>query len=198
MPLALMRINMRKQVCCVALIAAFSTSVAFAQADIPFKTGLWESNVTSNVTGVQIPPDMQARIAQMPPEQQARLRSMMGGTPNTSVMRSCMTKEQFDKWNDSFHENKDKDEHCEHTNVTSNAHERAFDINCTSTRAKSTGHVEMYIDSDEKGHGSVHMVRTSSEGPQAMKPITVDVKFDTHYVGPDCGNIKPGDAEPLK
>ncbi|WP_256366848.1 DUF3617 domain-containing protein [Acidobacterium sp. S8] len=164
----------------------------------PFKTGLWESNVTSSISGIQIPPDVQAHLAQMPPEQQEKIRSMMGGAPQTSVMRSCMTKEQFDKWNDSFHENKDKDEQCTHTNVITDVHERTFDINCTSPTAKSAGRIQMFIDSDEKGHGSVHMVRTASEGPQAMKPITVDVKFDTHYIGSDCGSIKPGDAEPVR
>jgi hypothetical protein len=43
----------------------------------------------------------------------------------------------------------------------------------------------------------VHMVRTALEGPQAMKPISVDVKFETRYVGSDCGDIKPGDAHPV-
>ena len=107
-----------------------------------------------------------------------------------------MTKDQFDKWNDSLHESKDKDEQCVHSNETKTATERSFDLSCTSPTAKSTGHVEMFIDSDEKGHGSVHMVRTALQGPQAMQPITIDVKFDTHYVGSDCGDIKPGQGQP--
>jgi hypothetical protein len=181
--------------CCLGLIAACSAASAFAQTQIPFKTGLWESNMTSTMAGIEIPPDMQARLAQMPPEQQERLRSMMGGAPHTTVTRSCATKEEFEKWNDSFGQGKEKDSECTHTNVTQTAQERAFDMSCTSPTAKTTGHVDMYFDSDEKGHGTVHMVRTALQGPQAMKPITIDVKFDTHYIGSDCGDIKPGDAQ---
>jgi Protein of unknown function (DUF3617) len=189
---------MHIQACCLTLAAVFGTIAAGAQTEIPFKPGLWESNITSNVSGMTIPPEMQARLAQMPPEQQERIKGMMGGAPRTTVTHSCMTKEQFDKWNDSLHQGKDKDEQCTHTNPTDNGHERSFDLTCTSANAKSTGRVEMFIDSDEKGHGSVHMVRTATQGPQAMNPITIDVKFDTHYIGSDCGSIKPGDSQTIK
>lgn len=189
---------MRLPACCfIAIAAACGTCTTLAQTQIPFKPGLWESNITSTISGIQITPEMQAHIDQMPPEAQEKMRNMMGGTPRTTVMRSCMTKEQFDKWNDSFSQSKDKDEQCTHTNVTQNAQGRVFDVSCTSPRSKSTGHVEIFIDSDEKGHGSVHMIRTALEGPQAMKPISVDVKFETRYVGSDCGDIKPGDAHPV-
>lgn len=181
-----------------AAATACSTTVAFAQTQIPFKPGLWQSNVTSSISGMQISPEMQARIAQMSPEAQEKLRGMMGGAPRTTVMQSCMTKEQFDKWNDQFSEQRSKDEQCTHTNVEQDAQKRSFDVTCTSPTSKSTGHVEMFIDSDEKSHGSMHMVRTATQGSQAMQPITVDVKFDTHFSGSDCGDIKPGDARPLK
>lgn len=189
---------MRVQICDLALTAVFGLATASAQTEIPFKPGLWESNITSTVAGMQIPPEMQARLAQMPPEQQERIKNMMGGAPRTTVTHSCMTKEQFDKWNDSLHQGREKDEQCTHTNTIETGHERSFDLSCASPTAKSTGHVEMFVDSDEKGHGSVHMVRTATEGPQATKPITIDVKFDTHYVGSDCGAIKPGDAQLVK
>lgn len=188
---------MRLQFCCF-MLAGVLGPVAVAQTDIPFKPGLWESNITSTVSGMEIPPDMQARLAQMPPDAQERIRNMMGGAPRTTAVRSCMTKEQFDKWNDSLHESKDKDEQCVHSNETKTASERSFDLSCTSPTAKSTGHVEMFVDSDEKGHGSVHMVRTALQGPQAMHPVTIDVKFDTHYMGSDCGDIKPGEGQPVK
>ncbi len=181
---------------CLSLIAACAVA-ASAQTQIPFKTGLWDSNFTSTVTGIQMPPDMQARLAQLPPDQQEHIRHMMGGAPNTSEAHSCMTKEQFDKWNDSFAQDKDKDSQCSHTVVSQTAQERIVDLNCTSARAKTTGRVEMSFDSDEKGHGTVHMVRTASDGPQAGKPVTIDVKFDTHFIGADCGDIKPGDAHPV-
>jgi hypothetical protein len=57
-----------------------ATASAFAQTDVPFKTGLWESNFSSSISGMQMPPDLQARLAQMPPEQQERIRNMMGAT----------------------------------------------------------------------------------------------------------------------
>jgi len=187
-----------RTLCCLGL-SVFCGAMASAQSDIPFKTGLWESNFTSTVSGMQMqmPPDLQARLAQMPPEQQERVRNMMGGAPHTSVVRSCVTKEQFDKWNDSFAQNKDKDSQCTHTVVTQTSQQRVIDMNCTSSNAKTTGRVEMNFDSEEKSHGTVHMVRTATEGPQAGNPVTIDVKFDTHYVGSDCGDIKPGEGRPV-
>ena len=182
----------------IAAAAAFSTTIAFAQTQIPFKPGLWQSTITSNIAGMKISPEMQARIDQMSPEAQEKLRGMMGGGPRTTVMQSCMTKEQFDKWNDQFGEQRDKDQQCTHTNISQDAQKRSFDVSCTSPTSKSEGHVEMFIDSDEKSHGSMHMVRTATQGSQAMQPITVDVKFDTHFTSPDCGDIKPGDARPVK
>jgi hypothetical protein len=189
---------MRLHFCCLALAAVVTPTVARAQSDIPFKPGLWESNFSSSVSGIQMPPDMEARLAQMPPEQQERIKNMMGGgAPHTTVVRSCVTKDQFDKWNDSFAQDKDKDTQCTHSNVTQTPHGRAFDVSCTSPTAKTTGHVEMNFESDEKGHGTVHMVRTALQGPQAMKPMTIDAKFDMHYVASDCGDIKPGEGRPV-
>lgn len=182
----------------VAAMAAMGVSTSQAQNSIPFKPGLWESTMTSSMTGMQMPPDMEARMSQMPPEAQERIRSAMGGAPHTSVIHSCLTKEQFDKWNDDFTKGKENDQNCTNSNVSQSAHERSFDVTCTSPNAKSTGHVDMVFDSDEQGHGTVHMIRTATQGPQAMKPITMDIKIDTRYIGADCGSIKPGEAQPVK
>ncbi|HYK36336.1 DUF3617 domain-containing protein [Alloacidobacterium sp.] len=182
--------------CCFGLAAVCGAAIASAQTNIPFKTGLWESNFTSSVSGMQIPPDLQARLAQMPPDQRARIQSMMGGGPQTSAVRSCVTKDQFDKWNDSL-ANKEKNADCTNTNVSQTAQDRVVEVNCTSSNSKTSGRVEMHFDSDEKGHGTVHMVRTELQGPQAMKPVTIDMKFDTHFVSSDCGDIKPGEGRPV-
>jgi hypothetical protein len=180
----------------VSAMTAVAACTSQAQSSIPSKPGLWESTMTSNITGIQVPPDMEARLAQMPPDQQATIRSAMGGGPHTSVVHSCLTREQFDKWNDNF--TRGKDGECTHSNVSQTANERSFDISCTSPNAKTTGHVDMVFDGDEHGRGTVHMVRTATQGPQAMKPMTIDMKIDTHYIGADCGAIKPGEAQPVK
>jgi hypothetical protein len=185
---------MRFHPCCFCLIAV-AGAVASAQTQIPIKTGLWESNYTSSVSGIQMPPDLQARLAQMPPEQQERIKKMMGGAPNTTVVRSCVTKEEFEKWNNSLVQQKDKESDCSNTTVSQTAQSRVIDVNCSSSRGKTTGRVEMYFDSDEKGHGTVHMVRTETEGQQAGRPVSIDMKFDSHFVGSDCGDIKPGEGK---
>lgn len=182
---------------CFGMIAVCGAAMASAQTDIPFKTGLWESNFTSSIAGMQMPPDVQARLAQLPPDQQARIRGMMGGTPQTSVVRSCVTKDQFDKWNDSFAGNREKNADCKNTNVTQTMEERVIEVNCSSTNSKTNGRIEIHFDSDEKGHGTVHMVTTELQGSQAMKPMTMDMKFDTHYISSDCGDIKPGEGRPV-
>jgi hypothetical protein len=123
--------------CCSGLLAVCGAVAASAQTEIPFKTGLWESNFTSTISGIQMPPDLQARLAQMPPEQQEGIRNMMGGAPHTSVVRSCVTKDQFDKWNDSFAQDKEKDSQCTHTTVSQTSQQRIIDLNCTSSAAQN-------------------------------------------------------------
>jgi hypothetical protein len=188
--------------CCIVFATGVLCGAAVTvegQSQIPLKPGLWESSITSNVSGITLSPEMQARIAQMPPDAQARIRAAMGGdTPRTTMTRSCLTQHEFDEWNDSFSKGKNGDQTCTHSNVSGGMDRRSFDIACTSGSGKSTGHIEMIFDSDERAHGTIHLVSTTTEGAQAMHPITMDMKINTHYVGADCGSIKPGQAELVK
>ncbi len=60
------------------------------------KTGLWQVTGSHTLSGTpEIPPDMQARMAQMTPEQRARVEEMMrskfGGAPQTTSYKKCIT-----------------------------------------------------------------------------------------------------------
>ncbi len=77
--------------------------VASSLEPLNVKTGLWETTMTTTISGLPpIPPDMQARLAQMPPEQRAKLEAMLktryGGTPQTRTYKSCVKKEDLDKY----------------------------------------------------------------------------------------------------
>ena len=60
----------------------------------PIKQGLWQMQVTSSMQ-MQLPPEVQARIAAMPAAQQAQMQAMMGGgvggaKPTSSTVKSCV------------------------------------------------------------------------------------------------------------
>lgn len=67
------------------------------------KTGLWQTTMTAIISGAPpMTPDMQAKLAQLSPEQRAKLEAMMkseyGGTPRTTTWKSCVKKEDLNKW----------------------------------------------------------------------------------------------------
>jgi hypothetical protein len=54
----------------------------------------------------------------------------------------------------------------------------------------------MHVVDDEHGHGSGHM-KSDQTGPNGQA-FQVDSTMDTHYLGADCGDVKPGDAKVIK
>src|SRR5215467_16319582 len=62
------------------------------------KLGLWETTVTSQMSG--LPPIPPEALARMTPEQKARMEAAMkarSGHPTTHTSRHCVTKEQLEK-----------------------------------------------------------------------------------------------------
>lgn len=92
----------------LTLLAAvlFSTTVLLAGGDVQplnIKPGLWETTMTTTVSGLPpMPADMESKLAQLPPEQRAKIEAMMknryGGTPQTRTYQSCVKKEDLNKY----------------------------------------------------------------------------------------------------
>ncbi len=153
---------------------------ALAQiSEPPVKMGLWQTKVTSTMTGFQIPPDVAARLKAMG-------RPVPGGEPQTIVSQSCLTPE---KWKDMFsHMQRNHD--CQFTNEHQTSTGMSADMACKSPdgRYSSTGHVDARFTSSEKMTGKVHVETMTQSQAQ---PIVMDMSFDSAYQGSDCQGISP-------
>ena len=170
--------------CCLAAATAKAQDLP---ATPPVKMGLWQSNITSSIGGITIPPDVAARL-------EAMGRPVPGATPQTVVTQSCMTKEEWaksiEKWNNS------SETKCTYTNRSFTSTKFSFDMSCASEHGGVfTGHFEMLVDDDEHTHGSAHM---KGEGGPNGQPMTIDTTLSSHYLAADCGDVKPGDAKVIK
>lgn len=93
---------MRKAVLIGAvLLLAMVGSVSGNVNPLNLKPGLWQTTMTFTLSGTP-PPEMEARLAQMTPEQRAKYEAMFksqyGGTPKTRTWKSCVKKEDLNKY----------------------------------------------------------------------------------------------------
>lgn len=176
----------------LALAAVLLPVMASAQEIKPIdvKTGLWETTVTNEVSGMpamtmpQIPPD---KLAQLPPEQQARIQAMMkggSGGPRTTTAKSCLTREMLDKGL-SFQ----KDNSCTYKLTNSSSSKQEIHMECSRGNMKSSGDLLLdRIDSEHvKGNANIKSTGSSS--------ISMKMSFDSKFVSSDCGDVKPATAK---
>jgi len=157
-------------------LAALALSAAVAQiSDIPpVKMGLWQTEVTTTMAGMENMPMAHA----------------MGN--HSSTTQSCMTpetwKSDLQKLNDSQHKSD-----CNVTNMHLDTHGMTFDETCTTPNGgNSTIHFEAQFDGNDHMHGTAKMQMSGKGMPQGM---TMNMTMTSHYVGADCGDVKPGSAK---
>jgi len=102
------------------------------------KTGLWQTTMVTTTSGAPpMTPDMEARLAQMPPEQRAKIEAMMksrlGGTPQTNTYKSCITKEDLNKYPFS-----DPKQNCSYNVLTSTGSKMDVSGTCTENNGMKT------------------------------------------------------------
>ena len=170
---------MKRELC--LLMAGLVGSVAALAQDVsappPVKMGLWQNTATNTMTGLQLPPDVLAKL-------QAMGRPVPGAAPRTIVTQSCLTP---DKWQKSFTDMQ-QNKSCQFTNVHQSTTGMSGDIACTTGEGSSKGHMEATFPSQEKMNGKMHMEITTARQPQ---PIVMDVTFEGLYQGADCKGISP-------
>jgi Protein of unknown function (DUF3617) len=178
---------MLKQVFFVVAILGF-LGVALAQTvePPPIRMGLWQTTTTSTISGIQIPPDVAARM-------QAMGRSLPMGQPQTTVTQSCATPE---KWKDMFR-HLHRQGNCEFNNEHLTSSSLSADLSCKSPngRYSSSGHIDVRFVSEEKVHGKAHVVTVMESQPQ---PIVSDMSFDSAYQGSDCKDVSPDSAKVIR
>ena len=85
------------------LLLAIAAAVSGNVNPLNLKPGLWQTTMNYTINGTPaMPPEMEARLAQMSPEQRAKfeamLKSQYGGAPQTRTWKSCVKKEDLNKY----------------------------------------------------------------------------------------------------
>ncbi len=145
------------------------TAVAAAQTPPPLKMGLWEHQISVQMSG------------------------MPSGSASTHNLthQSCFTS---DSWKNAMQEMQGQRamQHttCSTTNMEQDSRHISFDVQCSTTNQGylSSMHIDMHFDSPEAMHGS-NTVKISGPGmPQGM---TVVSTVKSKWVSSDCGDVKP-------
>jgi hypothetical protein len=174
---------MTREFCLVIAVLAGSLAVqgqqaaTVAPAPPPVKMGLWQNTVVNTMAGIQIPPEVAAKL-------QAMGRPVPGAAPRTTTTLSCLTPE---KWQSSIADMQQK-QNCQITNLHQSTTAMSGDMACTTTDGSSKGHMEATFANQEKMNGKVHMEITTARQPQ---PIVVDSTFESVYQGADCKGVSP-------
>jgi hypothetical protein len=172
---------------CLIAFCAAAAATAQTATPLPVKMGLWETSVTSKMGGMQLPPDVVARLQAM--------GRPVPGAPHTIVSQGCLTPSEWQKEMEQM--NKPNNSDCEFTNRQYGAGKYSFDVSCKTQRgATMAGHLEMLIDDREHSHGSYHM--TSDQAGSNGQPFSMDATIETHFVSADCGDVQPGAAKIIK
>jgi hypothetical protein len=151
------------------LLIAFA-AVTSAQTPPPLKMGLWEHQVTVQMSGMPNGMD----------------------SSHTIVKQSCFTP---DTWKNTL---QNMQQHppagglsCSTSNMQQDPHHIAFDVQCSTSAqpAFTTNmHIEMNFDSDESMHGST---ATTMSGPNMPQGMSVNTVIKSKFVSSDCGSVKP-------
>ena len=141
----------------------------------PVSMGLWQTETTSTVTGVENTP----------------MAGMAAALGRAHASQSCLTPE---KWKSDIQGFNARQQHsCTLSNVHQDAQEISFDEVCGG--GSNSSHVDIFIDSAEHAHGTVVMTVAAPSLPQ---PMIIHVSMMSHYLGSDCGDVKPGEGKMLK
>lgn len=145
------------------------------------KPGLWQTTMTTIISGAPpMSPDAKAKLAQLPPEQRARLEAMLksqyGGTPRTTTWKSCVKKEDLNKW--PFDDPKNK---CKYTVQDSTG--STMDVSGTCTTNEYNVEFKLHLVVSDPEHASGTGQQTLSQGGQSM---TGKYSGSSKWLGASC------------
>ena len=149
---------MKRELCLAAVMVAGVVAMGAQDAPVPpaVKMGLWQNTATNTMTGLQIPPDVAAKL-------QAMGKPVPGSTPRTIVTQSCLTP---DKWQKSFADMQ-QNKNCQFTNVHQSAKGMSGDMVCTTPGGASKGTWKRVCEPGEDEREDAH-------GGHDGAPVTAD------------------------
>jgi hypothetical protein len=170
----------------VGLLMFFPFAV---QSDNPIllnvKVGLWETTITSTMTGMPSIPD--SALAQLSPDQRAKIQQMIqerSGKPTTT--KSCLTKEKLQKSNPFQNAPKG----CTYTVTSSTSSKMEVKMQCSQNGMTMTGNVVVSATDSENVKGTVHMNTTGGNGSSGSNPMNMNSTFTSKWLGAACGDVQ--------
>jgi hypothetical protein len=178
---------------CVFVLTALVTYAA----GIGLKPGLWEIKVvkqvmdgrdmTAQTAGVSA--QMQQAMANMTPEQRARIQAMMPkaglGLGDNGAVRICVSPEMAKRDRPVI----DKEGHCQPASVKHDGNVTTFEFSCTSNGTTRQGKGEA-TSAGDLITTRVDMTSQAAGG----QTHTMHNESEMHYIGVDCGDVKPIEA----
>jgi uncharacterized protein DUF3617 len=159
----------------LATLAIAGLAVAQLSEVPPVSMGLWQTETTSTVTGIENTP----------------MAGMAAALGRAHVTQSCLTPE---KWKSDIQGFNARQQHaCTLSNLHQDAHEISFDEVCGG--GSNSSHVDILVDSMEHAHGTVVMTVAAPSLPQ---PMIIHVSMVSQYLGSACGDVKPGEGKIVK
>jgi hypothetical protein len=159
-------------------------SVPALAEGLAVRPGLWESTSSGGApqgAAPQIPPEA---LARMTPDQQAILRQRMAGGGAPTAHRYCLTEAMRRK---GF-TGQNTQPNCTNTVVSISASDVRVSVTCTGAHSAS-GSVTVHTVGDTGISGSIDM--NVGDGHGGSTPMHRE--FQSHWVGPDCGNVHPAE-----
>jgi hypothetical protein len=172
-------------------------------ADMGYKPGLWENKTLKLVVDGK---DMAAQMAEMmakrdqmmaalPADQRARVEAMFKSTGisqgSDGNYRICISPEMAKRATPVI----DKNAHCPPAKVTRNGNQVGFEVSCTYNGVTSVGKGTSTNSGDVI---TTEMDMTSTNANANGKTQVIHTEAEMHFIGPDCGDVKPPDAAPQR
>jgi hypothetical protein len=170
----------------VAFLFPFVMQSGSSITPLSVKVGLWETTVTSNMSGMPMPTIPDSVLAQMSPEQRAKIQQAMqeqNGKPITT--KSCLTKEKLQNTN-PFQK---APQGCTFTVLSSSGSKMEVKIECVRNGMTMTGSTVVTANDSENVKGTVHMNMAGSTGSTA-NGMKMDSSFTSKWLGSSCGDVK--------
>jgi hypothetical protein len=158
---------------------------------LDIKTGLWETTVTSQITGLPAMPAIpEDQLAKMPPETRAHVEAMMkgrgaAGSPQTRTQKNCITSESLNK---PLFDNGDQS--CTRKLTGSSAGSQQIHFECARSNMKTTGDLNLERVDSEHVKGTMAM-KSGGANETAGRNMDMKMTFSAKWLAADCGDVKP-------
>jgi hypothetical protein len=166
-----------------ATVLFFLTAV-WAVEPFDVKPGLWETSVSTDLSGVSgmpampsIPPEV---LAKMPASQRAQMEALMkgrGGANGPITNKVCLTRKSLEEG--GFGQ---ADKSCKSEVISYTASKQVLQIECTRDGSKMTG--ELTLERVDSEHVKGTAIMNAPQGQMKMA-------FENHWLAADCGDIQP-------